>query len=229
MKKLFKKIVSLCLTIILCLSSLIVIHASEIGENCSVTYSMSGDVVVEQTRWSNLQGVEITKRVNPDGSGEIVLQENGKRTVITFGGADYSKFVSWVENPPVLNGTDNSHSNTMPAGSDLIGSQYKHVQITTNGPITYTRPQMQSWLDFADAYTTLAVSMVNMPSIIISTYAQVIFNQIARSPERVTIRTIVYEVLFSYDNVYYTHCYHMSCQTFNPNSNYMDFIQVVGG
>lgn len=48
MKRLFKKIVSLCLSIILCLSCGIVIYASETGANCSVSYSMSGDVVVEQ-------------------------------------------------------------------------------------------------------------------------------------------------------------------------------------
>lgn len=176
-----------------------------------------------------MQGVEITRKVYPDGSGEIILQENSKRTVTIFDGADYSKFVNWVENPPVLNNTENSHNNAVPAGSDLTGSQYKHVYITTNGPITYTRPQMQGWLTFADTYTALAVSMFDLPSIIISAYAQVIFNQIARSPERVTIRTSVYEVLFSYDNVYYTHCYHMICQTINPNSNYTDFAQVVGG
>lgn len=138
------------------------IHTSETGANCFVSYSMSGDVVVEQTRWSNLQGVEITRKVYPDGSGEIILQENSKRTVTIFDGADYSKFVNWVENPPVLNNTENSHNNAVPAGSDLTGSQYKHVYITTNGPITYTRPQMQGWLMFADTYTALAASMIQI-------------------------------------------------------------------
>jgi len=50
---------------------------------------------------------------------------------------------------------------------------------------------------------------------------------------KVTISSITYEVLFSYDNSYYTHCYHQTVKEYKSNGSLIrsktDYYQAIGG
>ena len=55
----------------------------------------------------------------------------------------------------------------------------------------------------------------------------------AVSPYRMVIYTNYYEVLFSYDNVYYTHCYHEIISSYDSGNHLIgtniDYYQAIGG
>lgn len=50
---------------------------------------------------------------------------------------------------------------------------------------------------------------------------------------KTVITDAVYEVLFSYDNVYYTHCYHETMKSYNQAGSLIDttriYKQAIGG
>ena len=64
-----------------------------------------------------------------------------------------------------------------------------------------------------------------------------IFDQMLQSMSsdcyKVTISSITYEVLFSYDNSYYTHCYHQTVKEYKSNGSLIrsktDYYQAIGG
>lgn len=75
------------------------------------------------------------------------------------------------------------------------------------------------------------------PAAVISSTASFIFDQMLQSMSsdcyKVTISSITYEVLFSYDNSYYTHCYHQTVKEYKSNGSLIrsktDYYQAIGG
>lgn len=224
-----KKLFSVFLLIVMCTINIFPVYA-ETTDSCMVTYRLNGQDVIEETTWSNQQELCIQRIVHPDGTGEIVVNNGENRQIVSFAGADYSLYCSWVESNPFLDDTDLGFHNVNVKGSDLTGSQYKHSAVISNQTKVYYKSELAGWKTFADTYAALAVSFVDIPSIVLSGLVELTVHAVENNtPEKLTVRTSMYEVYFSYDNVYYCHCYHMQCNSVNPTSTYTDYKQVVGG
>ncbi len=193
-----------------------------------VSYYKEDTKIVERTTWINSAG-EVLRAVYPDGSGYLVYKKNGE--VVTekkFNGADYSLYEKWLKETPVLDNKPEVDS-LQSRGSEITGSQYKHVYIASTSKV-YKKEDMRAWKTFADAYAIIAIDALDIPSIVLSGFVQVIVNEtIKNTPEKLTVKTSAYEVWHTYDNSYYIHCYHMKCNSVNPTKSYVDYSQAIGG
>lgn len=89
----------------------------------------------------------------------------------------------------------------------------------------------------SDVASILATAWGSTPAAVISSTASFIFDQMLQSMSsdcyKVTISSITYEVLFSYDNSYYTHCYHQTVKEYKSNGSLIrsktDYYQAIGG
>lgn len=217
------------LLIVMCAVNTLPVYA-ETANSCIVTYRLNGQDVVEETTWSNQRGLCIQRIVHPGGTGEIIINNGGNSKIMSFTGADYSLYCSWVESNPSLDDTGLASHNVNAKGSDLTGSQYRHSAVISSQTEVYYKSELAGWKTFADTYAALAVSFVDIPSVVLSGLVELTVHAVENNtPEKLTVKTSMYEVYFSYDNVYYCHCYHMQCKSVNPTSTYADYKQVVGG
>lgn len=193
-----------------------------------VSYYKEGTYIIEKTTWSSCEG-EVLRYVSPSGAGHVVYKKNGEIVSDkSFSGADYSLYEKWLNDAPMLD--DKSEVDLVQSrGSEITGSQYKHVYIASTTKVYY-KSDMDAWKTFSDVYAILALDALDIPSIVLSGFVRVIVNEtINNTPEKLTVKTSAYEVWHTYDNSYYIHCYHMDCNSVNPTKSYSDYSQAIGG
>ena len=122
-------------------------------------------------------------------------------------------------------------------GSEVTGSQFKHRYVGTSATDTVYASDLRKCKKASDIASILATAWSNTPAAVISATASFIFDQMLQSMStdcyKVTMSSITYEVLFSYDNSYYTHCYHQTVKEYKSNGSLIrsktDYYQAIGG
>ena len=122
-------------------------------------------------------------------------------------------------------------------GSEVTGSQFKHRYVGTSATDTVYASDLRKCKKASDVASILATAWGSTPAAVISSTASFIFDQMLQSMSsdcyKVTISSITYEVLFSYDNSYYTHCYHQTVKEYKSNGSLIrsktDYYQAIGG
>lgn len=122
-------------------------------------------------------------------------------------------------------------------GSEVTGSQFKHRYVGTSATDTVYASDLRKCKKASDIASILATAWGNTPAAVISATASFIFDQMLQSMStdcyKVTMSSITYEVLFSYDNSYYTHCYHQTVKEYKSNGSLIrsktDYYQAIGG
>lgn len=122
----------------------------------------------------------------------------------------------------------------MTRGSDLTGSQYKHVFISSRNYTITNDAVGQILVGGASTAAGILIAELGLPGGIALSLGSLVFTVIsALSPYKVVVAQSLYEVYFSYDNVYYTHCYHEYVKTYDTGNHLIetrtDYYQVVGG
>lgn len=214
----------------------------QVLEDAEVTYSIHIDGSVEEkVTFQDTQGnVEnASKTVYPDGSFKTVLiHSDGKIEVFNGFGADYEVFLKLSNNEVIIQRDEDNHDESaiIPFGSDVIGSQFKHVYIGSPGSSTIYGSE------FNKSITTASFAALLYSHIPAAPYAAIVgiagatlgyINAMSDKPYKIVTYSYTYEVLFSYDNGYYIHCYHTSSYIYDSSnaliSSIHDYYQAIGG
>lgn len=117
---------------------------------------------------------------------------------------------------------------------DITGSQYKHVYISSDNYTVSNIAVQQIIIGGASTAAGLIISALGLPggtALAIGTFIYTV--AAALSPYRIVVSQKLYEVYFTYDNVYYTHCYHEVIKSYDTGNHLIDtrteYHQSVGG
>lgn len=227
-EKILNRVLTLLLAFALSFNAEMITLADEIDEKCSdesahenevpyfadmkSQYYMENDNVIEVVEYTDTDNVYTTikRTIFPDGTGNIILEKNGKEEVYKLTDLDYELFYLWANRT-------SSMSRGSTVGKDLTGSQYKHVKISSTKQ-TFNKTTLAKYA--AKSSAAIAVQLVSEMGGIPTTVAALLAAEMLdiildESPDRMIISQTMYEVLFSYDSVYYTHCYHEIMKSYN--------------
>lgn len=192
--------------------------------------------VVEQLTIRDGGITRITRTVHPNDVMDIVVVGASGESTTSTARSDYSLFYEIYQDQQNYK---NGQLAQIPAltGSDVTGSQFKHRYVGTSATDTVYASDLRKCKKASDVASILATAWGSTPAAVISSTASFIFDQMLQSMSsdcyKVTISSITYEVLFSYDNSYYTHCYHQTVKEYKSNGSLIrsktDYYQAIGG
>lgn len=232
----FRKIFALFLTAILCFNtSNITAFAQTHNLSENISYEMRGNDVIESMEFTDIDGAKVymERVIHMDGTAEFTTTKNGKTDVVHLTNHDYNVFYN-LANFGSDEVAENLHNTLLSRSGDLTGSQYKHIFIASNS-YTFNNTQVQqiAALGVSEA-AGLLISVFGLPGGTAVKIGGIIYAVIAAlSPYKVVVNQDLYEVHFSYDNVYYTHCYHEVIKSYDTGNHLIEtrteYYQVVGG
>lgn len=203
---------------------------NSVGNSLQVSYKLDEDTVVEITTFLDVdnENVNIYRTVQKDGSGKLIYTKGDKSQTIRLTNQNYDLFASLVDSPMKY------QSRGADIGNDITGSQYKHVYISSNTNTINNSALSQIAAGGVGTATSIVIGLLNVPAGIATGIASWLYSSVlALSPSKVTIYQSVYEVLFAYDNVYYTHCYHEIIKSYDSGGHLVDttrmYKQAIGG
>ncbi len=201
-------------------------------------YALKGSTIIEKSSLIDVDGEKATlyRTINVDGSGKLVTKKGNDSFCYTLSNQNYNQFLSLVKNKNANSKIDSQSLKTKKSntGKDITGSQYKHVLL---GKITRTVDNStvtQIKSNGVALALSIVVGLLNPPMGIASGIASYIYSSImALGPYKIKITQSSYEVRFSYDDGYYTHCYHEKIKSYNSSNkvikNETCYYQVIGG
>lgn len=237
MKKNLFRFLSLSLLISIFAISSTVVKASEnefIHENNSLGtvsdyYINENNQIFESATVNvNDENIILERIINTDGS-YIATINNGTEIHTVNGYVDYdmfyqiaSSYVYYSSIPSML-------------ACNMNSSNFKHVYVGESSPKTIYKSQISNATDVSGLAAIFLPKLPGLPLNAIAGVAAIIFNRIENNTigYKFTIYSTTYEIWFSYDNVYYTHCYHQTVKYFDEKNVLLrtdyDYIQSVGG
>lgn len=203
---------------------------NSVANSLQVNYKLEGNTVIEITSFTDVDNehVEMWRSVEKDGSGILIYTKADESLTTALSNQDYHLFASLVNAPMT------SQTRGADIGKDISGSQYKHVSISSNTATLNNSALSQIIQGGIGTGASIIISLINAPAEIATSIASFLYNSIlASSPSKVTVAQSVYEVLFTYDNVYYTHCYHEIIKSYDSGGHLIDttkmYKQIIGG
>ena len=216
------------------------VNASAESAPENLTYSFEGESIREIGTFQNHDDeVSFNRLINPDNSYTMTITDShGSRT--QSGETDYAMFEEIT--------TDYVNGNGLPElpatrGSEITGSQFKHKYIASSGYI-----KVDNALEvIAKGATGIAFAILAYNGIIVISASSLLWLDIASTVidtvaeladdsvvDSMDVKTTSYEVVFSYDNVYYMHCYHQNIQLKDSGNHDVgaeskDYYQSIGG
>ena len=194
---------------------------------------MNGKAVVEQLTIHDEGTTRITRTVHPNNTMKITVVSDSGEVTTASTKSDYNLFYE------IYQDQQNGQLAQIPSltGSEVTGSQFKHRYVGTSATDTVYASDLRKCKKASDIASILATAWGNTPAAVISATASFIFDQMLQSMStdcyKVTMSSITYEVLFSYDNSYYTHCYHQTVKEYKSNGSLIrsktDYYQAIGG
>ncbi len=213
----------------------IVTFAQSTNLSESINYSMNGSDVIEKMEFTDTDGsrVYMNRVIHTDGTAEFTTVKNGKSTIEYLSNHDYNVFYA-LANPTNKKTDKVTHNDELLRSGDLTGSQYKHVYISSsNYTITNTAIQ-QIVVGGASTAAGIIIGALGLPGGTALAIGAFVYTVCAAlTPYKMVISQKLYEVYFSYDNVYYTHCYHEVIKSYDTGNHLIDtrteYHQSVGG
>lgn len=206
------------------------------GSNYIVSYSMNGKAVVEQLTIHDEGTTRITRTVYPNNTMKITVVSDSGEVTTASTKSDYNLFYEIYQDQQNYKSGQLAQIPSL-TGSEVTGSQFKHRYVGTSATDTVYASDLRKCKKASDIASILATAWGNTPAAVISATASFIFDQMLQSMStdcyKVTMSSITYEVLFSYDNSYYTHCYHQTVKEYKSNGSLIrsktDYYQAIGG
>src|SRR5699024_2004692 len=178
-----------------------IVSASESISHPKVYYYMDGNNVVEQTEFLDSDGIMVymERVIRPDGTATNKMVKNSVVDVMHFTGYNYNLFLNIYK----LQGNVVSDVHKPVTRGEITGSQFYHQYITSNS----------CTINLSDANTVSNVlskilAIMKCPYAIALEVATAICNTYDSRVASWTVYQNVYDVYMTYDNVYYTTCYH---------------------
>jgi hypothetical protein len=232
----FKKGMSLFLIVsLLVQAGCFTTFAQSVDLTEKITYSMEGTDVIENMEFIDTDGARVVMNrvIHINGTAVLTITKNGKSTVEHLKNHDYNMFYALV-NSSSENVDKITHNNELLRGGDIIGSQYKHVYISSNS-YTFTNSAIEqiavSGVSTAAGILMGALGLPGATALAIAGFVYTVITALA--PYKVEINQTLYEVLFSYDNAYYTHCYQEIIKSYDTGNHLIDtrteYHQSIGG
>ena len=143
------------------------------------------------------------------------------------GTGDYESFYNLyrIQNVPSI----------VPFGSEITGSQFKHVYVGNAGTTQISVAVLEGYKDVA-TLASIILPFINQPAAAVSSLAVFILDKmtsgLATGCDTVKISADTYEVHFVADNSYYIHCYHQTVSECKGNTvlrSETDYYQAIGG
>lgn len=204
-------------------------HAMDsITENsCYSEYNYVGTSIQEISNIKINDKTLVSNRlISPDGSFVMYVSDGIESNTI-YGNVSFEMFKEITDEYILRNNT------VMPLGSDLTGSQYKHIYVGSSGTKTFDSAQISKVNNELSAYSILA-TFFSWPGAVLTAGASFLLSVInSKSPAKVVITSSTYEIVTSYDNTYLFHCYHQTIKSYDSGGHYLgsetDYVQVIGG
>lgn len=178
----------------------------------------------------------ITRTVHPNNTMKITVVSDSGEVTTASTKSDYNLFYEIYQDQQNYKSGQLAQIPSL-TGSEVTGSQFKHRYVGTSATDTVYASDLRKCKKASDIASILATAWGNTPAAVISATASFIFDQMLQSMStdcyKVTMSSITYEVLFSYDNSYYTHCYHQTVKEYKSNGSLIrsktDYYQAIGG
>ena len=203
------------------------------GDGYHVEYSMSGQNVVERSHFtfSDSSTLEMTRIVTPNGTMTLTGTLSTGEIMRSTGTVDYNLFLNLYQD-------QNRHDSVIvPFGSEITGSQYKHVLVGYSNQCRMTIQDIKNCKTAAQLAYKISSAFQNAPAMVASKLAEFLLNASLSTwnanCDTVILKSATYEVLFAWNNAYYTHCYHQTIEEYDHRgkliSTTMDYYQSIGG
>lgn len=195
-----------------------------------VLYKMDENTVIEVTRFTDIDGQNVTlnRSVKEDGTGELVYTKAQKAKKCKLTNQSYDIFLKLATSKSV------SQTRGSTTGSDVTGSQYKHIFVSNLSYTINNTAIAQIEIGGVETAASLLIAGLHLPGGTAVTLGSFLVSIVlALSPSKVVINQSLYEIHFTYDNSYYTHCYHDILYSYDSGGHLMDttksYHQAVGG
>lgn len=192
---------------------------NSVKNSLHVDYKLEQDTVIEISSFTDVDNeyVEMWRSVEKDGSGKLIYTKANKSFTIELSDQDYDLFVSLL-NAPMTNQARGDD-----IGSDITGSQYKHIYMSSQTATLNNSAMSQIIQGGIGTATSIIVGMISTPAGIAVSIASFIYSAILTlSPSKITVDQSLYEVRLTYDDAYYTHCYHEIIKSYDSGGHLVD-------
>lgn len=203
---------------------------SSMVNTLTINYKLEGDTIIETTSFIDVDNeyVEILRSVEKDGSGRLVYEKGNESIIIELLNQNYNVFIDLVNLPVTI------QSRGSDIGSEVSGSQYKHLYISSDTATINNSTLSQIAQGGVGALASIIVGSINTPMSVAVSIATFLYTSIlTASPSKVIIEQSLYEVRLSSDDAYYTHCYHEIISSYDSGGHLIDttkmYKQVIGG
>lgn len=205
--KIKTRFLSIVMCLVMFLSFLPTLHAN--AESIPYSHYMLDDGTIVETYIDNSSNSIIERITASDNSTVVKLTANGN-TVEYKGNINYNLLKISLYQPENLN-------NALPRGVDVHSTNFKHLFMSSN-KATVTQAQIiggaSAIAGAIGAYLSIDIKLCIKIGRTIATIVEK--NSKVYSCE---IYENVYQVNFSYDNEYYTHCYHENVQYYDSGNH----------
>lgn len=193
-----------------------------------VEYSFEGNKIREVAE-ANINGesINVNRLINEDGTFKMIIT-NGNEIEQVEGIIDYKLFEK-IANSYIINSYK-----PVPYNSDVTGSQFMHIFISGGTEAKISAAIIGTSVSISTVASVLFLEIAAPASVIID-IAGIVVGILTGSSKitEVIISSDTWEVQFSYDGGYYTHCYHQMIKTYDSSGHfldsYLDYFQVIGG
>lgn len=184
-------------------------------------------VIQEKVEIVDSDGIEATiiDQVNKEGEGIVLLIKNDTILSEMHYEAGIDKYFCYEA---IVN-------NEITTYGDITGAQYRHRYV---GSTSYTYEENDLKVFATGTVAQIAATLVKNHSLITSvaiSFASFLyeFGSAWTSYSKLEITSNLYEVVRSYDNTYYTHCYHCVYNAYDSGNHLIksgiEYYQAIGG
>ena len=192
---------------------------NSVKNSLHVDYKLEQDTVIEISSFIDVDNeyVEMWRSIEKDGSGKLIYTKANQSFTIELSDQDYDLFVRLL-NTPMSNQARGDD-----IGSDINGSQYKHIYMSSQTATLNNSAMSQIIQGGIGIATSIIVGMISTPAGIAVSIASFIYSAILTlSPSKITVDQSLYEVRLTYDDAYYTHCYHEIIKSYDSGGHLVD-------
>lgn len=226
MKKIKKCISILLVVVMVVMVSSQAIWAKNLSVEPELTYVLEKNTVVETLEFIDTDGilVKMQTRVFPNGNAIFSTTKGAVTSTEHLRGRDYDLLYQLA-----TRGFNENIHVPQARGSEITGSQYKHVFI---GKSTYSISKSE--FSNTSSLTGILVGILaGSTAGTVYGIAAFMVGLVASGADHYTITDSVYEVRRTYDNSYYIHCYHSFVKAYDSGNHLLDsfteYRQAIGG